>query len=76
MYPEPPEPGPDPRTAGAVRSADFYDRADVAGQAELTCRECDETFDTLTVAWADAHVRETVGCPTCGLSSRIPSLNG
>lgn len=70
-YPEPPMPGPDPRTEGAVRIPDFCDR----DGGTLRCRECANEWE-LEVEWLDARIRDTIGCPACGIFCRIPSDDG
>lgn len=68
-HPAVPVPGDsDPRTEGADRRQAFFERSGAA----LTCVECRTTFDHIDAEWLDAHVRESIGCPGCGLSSRIP----
>lgn len=55
---------------------DFYDRDGLA----LRCRVCGArfSFDAATgrdPAYLDTHVGEVIGCPACGLGSRIPSVD-
>lgn len=58
----------------ATYRPDFFDRS----AERLRCRVCLTTIDfgdgTRSPEWLDDHVGERLGCPGCGLASRIPVL--
>lgn len=67
----PPETSPDPDYR-----PDFYDRDGLV----LRCRVCGvrtsfEADSGRAAEYLDTHVGEAIGCPACGLASRIPSLD-
>jgi hypothetical protein len=63
------EVGADPRTPGADRRPDFYDRS----ENKLRCTECGQLIEEIPGDWLDARIRDSLPCPGCGLSSLIPT---
>lgn len=52
-----------------VRRPDFYSRTDDT----LVCRECGQMIDHIPEDWLEARIGDAIGCPGCGISSRIPT---
>lgn len=52
-----------------VRRPDFFSRTDNT----LVCRECGQMIDHIPGDWLEARIGDSVPCPGCAISSRIPT---